>query len=99
MNQETDSLTRNKLYHVASESIHTHGAPETQDLQHLVPGGCAEVAVIKLHGVVPVSLCGGGSEGVSGGPCRSFLIISFYWKLQLLAGVIEEVILRFPVDR
>ena len=51
-----DSLARDHFHHVAAEGIYAQAAPELQHLDHFIPGGRVEVAVIQLDGVVPISV-------------------------------------------
>ena len=94
-----EELAGNELDHVAAERIHSPCCPEEQDVAHLVPGARVEGTIVQFDGIIPVVPVGGWAEAVAGclggilgktGPVR---------QAERLAGVVIEVVFRFPMGR
>ena len=97
---------RYHLGHVAPESVNALLSPEEQDVGHLVPcvgdgvevsvAGPVVLAVVQLHGLVPVVLARVVVEVVVASRFRrKFLVVgNVERRLQLASGAIVEIVLR-----
>ena len=98
LDEPLHELRGHQFHHVAAEAVYALGGPETHDIQHFVPGGRVEVAVVNLDCFPPVVDTGSGGEAVSGGLGGHFLVaFGVERQLQGLSRVIEKVVLRGPV--